>query len=87
MHKRWRDFTSIYNMLHKGQTFTDPAVMTPQIMTHFTYHLTQISAGEYFQKELGWSGKMVNELVSGICRNIYSQNINDITGMVGAVYC
>ena len=87
MHKQWRNFTGIYDMQRKGETFTDPAVMTKAMAmgNDSFYHLTQISADEHFLKELGWGSKMVNELVSGICRNIYSQNISDITAMVGAV--
>jgi len=79
-------FSSIYDMQSKGQSFADPVAMVKAMGDHDVfYHLTQVSTEEYFSKELSWGDRIVNEIVSGVCRNNYCQNITDITGMVGSV--
>ena len=79
-------FTSIYSLQSKGKSFADPVTMVKAMGDNdMFYHLTQISAKEHFSKELDWGDRIVNEIVSGVCRNNYCQDIADITAMVGSV--
>ncbi len=67
-------FSRIYDMQAKGKSFCTVPEMLQAMGGQDMLKLTQVSAEDYLMRELGWSEKLVKELVTGALLTIYGQN-------------
>ncbi len=69
-----RKFNRIYDVQAEGRSFNTVPEMLKAMGGQDMLKLTQVSADDYLSRELGWSEKMVKELVTGALFTIYGQN-------------
>lgn len=69
-----KKFSTIYDMQAAGQSFETVPDMLRAMGGDYLFQTTQISAQDFFQKQLGYSERLVGELITAALRMNYGQN-------------
>ena len=76
-------FATIYKLQSEGQAFSTVQGMLKAMGGENMYQLTQVTTQEYCNR-VGYSQRLVDELVTGALRNCYGQNteVNAFTALI-----
>ena len=80
-----KKFSTIYAQQASGKSFATVPDMLKAMGQGGMYSLTQVTAKEHFVNNLGWSEKLVEELIMGAMLMNYGQSINSINAFTAYV--
>lgn len=80
-----RKFSNIYKLQSKGQAFQSVPEMLRAMGGEEMVQLTQVSSRKHLVEHLGYSERLVDELVTIAVRNCYGQNVTSVNAFTALI--